>query len=40
LISIEGPAGIGKSTIVKRVAHLIYERNIMKDGVIYLSLKD
>lgn len=37
---ITGEDGIGKSAIAKEVAHLIYDRDQCKDGVLYLSLKD
>lgn len=39
-ISIEGPSGIGKSAIVKKIANLLFEREYMRDGILYMSLKD
>lgn len=39
-ISIEGPAGIGKSAIAKKIANLLFDRDYMPDGVLYLTLKD
>jgi len=35
---IEGPTGIGKSTLAKEVIHLAYERNIFADGVLYIHM--
>ena len=40
LITITGISGIGKSAIVKEVAHYLFRRDFTKDGIIYLSLTD
>jgi len=36
---LTGEHGIGKSSIVKKLAHMVYERNIYPDGVLYLCLQ-
>lgn len=38
LVWVEGEAGIGKSALVKEVTHLMFERDVFEDGVLYLSL--
>jgi hypothetical protein len=40
LISIEGPAGIGKSSIVNKISHLLFSRDVFTDGIVYLWIKD
>ncbi|CAI2375874.1 unnamed protein product [Moneuplotes crassus] len=35
-----GDHGIGKSAIAKEIAHLFYDRNYCRDGVLYLALKE
>ena len=40
LVSVTGISGIGKSAIVKEVAHFLSKRDFTKDGTIYLSLVD
>lgn len=35
-----GDPGMGKSAVVKEVAHLVYDRDIYSDGVLYISLKE
>ena len=40
LVTVTGISGIGKSAIVKEVAHFLFKRDFTKDGIIYLSLVD
>ena len=40
LVTIIGPAGIGKTTIAKGLANYIIDREIMFDGVIFITLKN
>ena len=37
---LTGEHGIGKSSIVKKLAHMVYDRNIYPGGVLYLCLQD
>ena len=39
-IWLTGEQGIGKSAIAQEIAHLIFDRDYFKDGVLYLSLED
>lgn len=40
LIWVDGIPGIGKSVLVKEITHLVYDRDVFEDGVLYMSLKD
>ncbi|CAI2383863.1 unnamed protein product [Moneuplotes crassus] len=40
IVWIEGRKGIGKSATVKEISHLIFERDVFEDGVIYMPLRD
>jgi hypothetical protein len=40
LVWIYGISGIGKSALVKQLAHILYDRDVFKDGILYISLKD
>lgn len=37
-VTIKGIPGIGKSSLCREIANYVYERNIFKDGIIYISL--
>ena len=37
---LTGEHGIGKSAIAKELAHLFYDRNYCRDGVLHLALKE
>jgi len=37
---LTGEHGIGKSSLVKKLTHMVYERNIYPDGVLYLCLQN
>ena len=38
-MTISGLFGIGKSCLIKEICFLIKERNLFKDGIIYLDLQ-
>jgi predicted alpha/beta-fold hydrolase len=40
LVWIYGISGIGKSALVHQLAHILYDRDVFKDGIFYLSLKN
>jgi hypothetical protein len=40
LVWVYGISGIGKSALVKQLAHILYDRDVFKDGILYISLKD
>ena len=40
IVNVKGVPGIGKTTLIKAVAHYLDERHIMKDGIIWLSLRN
>lgn len=39
VVNVMGIPGIGKTTLIKAVAHYLDERIIMRDGIIWLSLR-
>jgi adenylate kinase len=40
IVNVKGVPGIGKTTLIKAVAHYLDERHIMRDGIIMLSLRN
>lgn len=40
VVNVMGIPGIGKTTLVKAVAHYLDERHAMRDGIIMLSLRN
>jgi ABC-type dipeptide/oligopeptide/nickel transport system ATPase component len=39
-VSVSGISGIGKSAIIKNIANLLSDREIIQNGVIYLDIKN
>jgi len=40
LINVVGELGIGKKTVVRKVAELMYERDVFEDGIVIIENKD
>ena len=40
IVNVMGIPGIGKTTLVKAIAHYLDERLLFKDGIIVLSLRN
>lgn len=40
IVCVSGISGIGKSALMKEVCHYLHERDFVKDGQLYLGLKE
>ena len=40
LVTVTGPSGIGKTSVVRHLAIHFQERNVFKDGIVFLALSE